>query len=54
VLNESTLAKGQAQGGAARGVVVLDQAITLDEGRQYRLAIRMRQHQRAIRIDSAR
>jgi branched-subunit amino acid ABC-type transport system permease component len=39
VLNESMLAKGQAQGGAARGVVVLDQPITLQEGRQYRLAI---------------
>jgi branched-subunit amino acid ABC-type transport system permease component len=39
VLNESTLAKGAAQGGATRGVVVLDQPITLEEGRQYRLEV---------------
>jgi branched-subunit amino acid ABC-type transport system permease component len=39
VLNESTLAKGTLAGGALRGAVVLDQAVTLEEGRQYRLEV---------------
>ena len=40
VLNESTIAKGSLAGGSLRGVVVLDNAITLEAGRQYRLQVK--------------
>ena len=40
VLNESIVAKGTASGGSKRGVVRLDQAITLDPDRSYRLELK--------------
>jgi branched-chain amino acid transport system permease protein len=39
VLNETTLASGTASGGSKRGVIKLDHAIELEEGKQYRLEI---------------
>ncbi|MFT3685965.1 MAG: branched-chain amino acid ABC transporter permease [Phycisphaerales bacterium] len=39
VLNETTLASGTAAGGSKRGVIKLDKAIELEDGKQYRLDI---------------
>jgi branched-subunit amino acid ABC-type transport system permease component len=41
-LNETTIARGTMDGGSRRGVVKLDRAITLEDGRSYRLEVTRR------------